>query len=271
MTNSSPEKSEQHKDEHAMSHISKPHAKNRESVKGHESTLHKSVDDKTPSEDHSTRSFLITIGIIIGIILIMGAIFYSVKYTTDVLREKKLRDRLLTYNGYTFSKGEDDKWYTQMTIRNNTYVIPFYYNPKEAESVTVEGGDIFLLVKNYYMTNRNGKVYITLDPNGNASEIIVAGVEVSRILGNVYNIYNFNASVAMSEPLRNRSLSLDYPLITCKNQSAKTMVVLLQINSTATQNRIYSEKNCIILESTNATEAIRVADAFSYRLLSIIQ
>ncbi len=217
----------------------------------------------------SSRSLWTTIIILAVILLIMALIFFGVRYATREINKKKLAEHMLDYHNFTFAKADDNKWYTRIIIKGAPYDIPFYYNPVEAENVSVASGlDIGRTIWNFYLLQTPKQVFITLDPNTPGPQIVIAGVELSRLLGKQYNIYNFDTHVAITNQPFNQTL--DYPLITCANASANTTVIHLVINTSAPQDRITAQGNCYTLEATTVNESIRVADAFSYRLLHIM-
>jgi flagellar basal body-associated protein FliL len=223
-------------------------------------TLHTSTPThavKSEAEERKpvdSKKSLIIILIIIGIIiLVIGAIFLS-KY---ILKNKNT----VTYNQYVFQKSEGNTWMTQQMIKGKLYDIPFYNNPTQVLDIPVDPYSIDK-IRNFTL-NKNGTVYVSIDPN-ESSKVVIAAVEYVRILGNVYNIYNLNVKSAFnSQP----NETTDYPIVTCSGQSKNTLVIVQKVSN---KNLISSNGNCITIESINASESIRVADAFAFKLLSII-
>jgi hypothetical protein len=210
---------------------------------------------KNPLKD---KSLIYTIAIIIIIL----AIFAGIYIYSNIKKAQTAQPDVSTqyYNNYTFLKFEDNKWYTNIMIRNYPYTIPFYYNPNELEGILIDNNAVSK-VRDFRMNHSSA--YIALDPNESSIQVI-AGVEIARILGNKYNIFNFDLKTSFT---KDPGIYSDYPIITCDNASNDVMVFLMLVGK---ENKVYSEDNCIIIESLNITETIRVADAFSYKLLGIM-
>jgi hypothetical protein len=212
---------------------------------------HIEQSERKPVDSKKSMTFIITI---LGmIILIIGATILLSKYVFVNKNE-------IEYNHYSFEKFEGNKWMTQQLIRNQLYDIPFYNNPMQVLDIPVDPKSISIIRE---FSTINGTVYIAVDPN-ESSRVVLAGVEYARILGKGYDIYNMNVKSALS---REGDYITESPIITCKNQSQNTLVLYQVITD---KNLVSVHGNCIILESKNATESIRVADAFSFRLLNII-
>jgi len=214
-------------------------------------------DDDTKNTQ-SNKSLKFTFIIIIIILFIFAAIYmYS-----NMIKKQSPQEGVSTlyYNNYTFLKFDDNKWYTNIMIRNYPYTVPFYYNPGELEDIYIDTATVNK-IKDFRMNHSSA--YISLDP-GESSIQVIAGVEIARILGNKYNIFNFDLKTAFTKDPETYS---DYPVITCSNASNNVMVFFMDVGK---ENRVYSVDNCIIIESLNITETIRVADALSYKLLNIM-
>jgi hypothetical protein len=196
--------------------------------------------------------------VIIGILIIVGVI------GTILVMPKYLlpKTNVVEYNNYVFEKFEDNKWITQQLIRGQLYNIPFYYNPEQVLDIPFDPKSI-QNIRNFRDTV-NGQVYITVDPY-ESSKVVLASVEYARILGNAYNIYNMNVKSAISTPVDGND---GIPVITCDNQSKNVFVIYQTVTD---KNLVSVDGNCIILESKTPNESIRVADAFSFRLLNIIK
>jgi len=202
----------------------------------------------------SKRSLIIVLTIIGIIVVVIAGIILLSKYVF-------INNNSVIYNHYQFDKFEGNKWMTQQLIKNQMYNIPFYNNPTQVLDIAVDPNSI-TRVRDFSLYT-NGTTYISVDPLANA-RVVLAGVEYARILGKVYNIYNMNVKSAVDQYVND---TVDTPVITCNNQSKDTLVIYQTITD---KNLISVNGNCIILESKNATESIRVADAFAFRLLNII-
>jgi len=227
-------------------HTEHPHAENVEKA------------DKPEDDPKKSVKSMISMLVIVGIIVVILAVIVFVS------RYGKANSNTIEYNHYVFEKFEGSKWMTQQLIRNQLYNIPFYYNPLQVEDIPVDPASVDT-IRAFSLGNSsaNGTVYISVSPN-ESSRIVLAGVEYARILGTVYNMYNLNVKSAIHNIYNS---TVDIPIITCKNQSENTLVIYAVVTD---KNLVSVHGNCILIESTNATESIRVADAFSFRLLNIM-
>jgi len=211
------------------------------------------VDDRKPVD--SKKSLLIVLGIVFVVMAIIAASIFASKYLFK-------NNNIVEYNNYKFEKFEGNKWMTQQLIGGQTYNIPFYYNPTQVLDVPIDPNSITRL-RQFKINVPNGTVYLSVDPD-ESSKTILAGVEYAKLLGKGYNIYNMNIKSAITKP---SNTSVEYLMMTCQNQSRNTFIIM-QIKSN--KNYIGVKNNCITIEYLNATESIRVADAFAFRLLNII-
>jgi hypothetical protein len=235
------DKQEHHKVEEQHEHHKPTHAH----TQNDETVERKPVDSKK-----SLKFILIVFGIIVLIIA-----------TTIILGKYVLVNKnVVEYNNYIFYKSENI-WSTQQLIKGQLYDIPFHNNPKQVLDIPVDPQAIDQI--RGFSNNTNGVVYIVVDPYESA-KVVLAGVEYARLLGDVYNIYNMKVKSAISTPVDVETTS---PVITCKNQSKNTMVIYQTVTD---KNLVSINGNCIILESIDINESVRVADAFAFRLLNII-
>lgn len=214
---------------------------------------HEDSKSEEKSEDNSKNSLTIVL-IIIGIILVIIAAIV-------VISKLAVNNNKVIYNHYEFDKYENDKWITQQSIRGQLYNIPFYNNPKQVENIPIDPNSINLIRD--YSNRTNATVYISIDPFA-PSTTVVAAVEYARILGTVYNIYNMNVKSAIQKDYNS---TVQVPIITCANQSDKVIVIYPIVTD---KDLISVQGSCIIIESSSVNESIKVADAFSFRLLNMI-
>ena len=210
---------------------------------------------------------LITILVIIAVILVLFiATYFGIIYYREYKTKKEIASRTLRYNNMTFIK-ENNEWITKFKVGPQPYIMSFYYSPLDAENVSMEyaGGTTPVnRIKTFRQFHPDGKVYITVNPN-DSSSVVIAAVEVSKILGTGYNLYNLNVSSAVTTQINDSA----YPVITCKDQnSSSTLVIWIVVNK---ENKLSALGNCIVVEAKSTNETILVADALSYRLLNIIQ
>ncbi|HYD03573.1 MAG TPA: hypothetical protein VEC16_04695 [Alphaproteobacteria bacterium] len=203
--------------------------------------------------DKSLKAILIGAGIVI--VLIAAILYLSKNVFTNT--------NVVEYNHYTFERYEGDKWVTNQLIRGQVYSIPFYHNPTEVLDIPVDNKSV-LAIRQFSLARPNGTIYISVDPQ-ESSKVVIAGVEYARILGKGYNMYNMNVKSAITQPIDLEAGGP--PIITCEDVSPNVFVIQQIITD---KNLVSYDKNCIIIESKDVNESIRVADAFSFRLLNII-
>jgi len=235
----------------------KKHHESKKAIKKVDSKVSniKESDVETKKPVDSKKSLRTVLLIVFGVIIILAGIVLLSKY---VFTNKNT----VEYNNYTFTKFEGNKWMTQQLIREQVYNIPFYNNPTQVQDVVIDPNSIVRIRQFSY--NPNGTTYISVEPN-ESSKTILAGVEYARILGNAYSIYNMNVKSAIT---RTTNASGSLPVMTCKNQSKDTFII---IQTMSDKNLISLKGNCVTIEYLNANESIRVADAFAFRLLNIIR
>ncbi len=215
-----------------------------------------SSDEKEERKPVNSKKSLVFVLLVVlaVIIIIVGTILLSKYAFPD--------KNTVMYNNYTFQKFEGNKWMTQQSISGQIYNIPFYNNPTQVLDIPIDPNSITYI--RYFKNNPNGTVYISIDPS-ESSKVVLAGVEYARLLGDVYNIYNMNVKSAINTKT---NITTDYPVMTCKNQSTNRFIIVQQKSD---KNLVTVKGNCVTMEYKNATESIRVADAYAFGLLNIIR
>ncbi|MGV8150712.1 MAG: hypothetical protein ACP5NV_03225 [Candidatus Woesearchaeota archaeon] len=217
-------------------------------------------ENNEPKKDNKT---LVLAAIIIIIVVAFAVFFYFLKADKETSEQYMRGDINIIYNYYKFSKLEDNKWYIDLSIRKKPYIVPFYYTPFEVEDIYIDNNTLATF-GNYLKENPGGLLYISVNPN-ETSKIVISGVEIARLLGTKYEIFKFDVRSAVHyKPYANFT---DYPVATCTEALPKRMIIVLNITG---RNEIITKGNCIMLNSVDANESVRVADYFSYRLLGII-
>ena len=207
------------------------------------------------------HKIIIILGIILFVIVAAIIIYVVVKQNSKIPQYYK-SDNKVVYNYFLFNKDTDNLWYIDLTLNNKPYNIPFYYTPYDVLDIPSEP-QTFNVINSFMKNNPKGKIYVSVDPYLD-SKIIVSGIEINRMLGDRYGIFNFDVWTAISKPYN----GTEYPVIDCRNATSKQLVVMIDV---AGYNSINNDKYCIKLNSINTNESIRVADAFSLRLLGILK
>lgn len=201
---------------------------------------------------------IVIVLIIIAIILILIAPSLSNTYTyTSPSGEK-----------FTFTKSSvgDLTLHTLTTYvtykndeQNYQYFIPLRYGPKSLEDIYVQKGINDLILNKEYL-------YLTLDPNYN-SEALLATIDIAKVTGTAeYSIFKIPTQGALIYPANNTNSTIT-PIITCNNANGKIGVIWLNIDD---ENKIYANKECVVVEGTDYDNLIKVADRLVYNLLGVM-
>ena len=211
---------------------------------------------ETPEEKKSkTKKFIIFTAILI-------ILFLAIVFIPQYLQKSEIEKN--KYNEFDFVKEKDGFWYTLVQKGAQPYWIPFYYHPKEVEDIPVDPN---IQGKFFEMVENDGQIFITLDPDAGDNNVVIAGVEISRITGGRYDILNVPTRAAFTNEPTNTNVETGVPIITCANSNNKTLVVWLTLSHS---NIAYSYDYCIRLEATDYEEMVRVADRVVYHSVGIM-
>ena len=215
----------------------------------------KPCQTSTPGKPISTKTFII-------ICLALAIIILGLALIPQYLNKNETSNN--KYNNFEFFKFQDGFWYTQVQKGPQPFWIPFYYHPRELENIPVEP---YLRGLFFEISDNNGTIYITLDPESEDNRIVIAGVEISRITGSRYGLLNVPTYSAFIKPPINQQTETKTPIITCANANNQTLVIWIVLSD---KNLVYSYDYCIILEARNYEDMIKVADRLVYHLLGIM-
>jgi len=202
------------------------------------------------TEESGVGKFFLVIGIMCALVIALYA------YKSWQVEQDRAENR---YNGYDFALAKNI-WVTRIELSGQPYDVPFYFHPRETESVIVHENVTDPLLK--YPVNQ---VFISLDPDAGAIPVI-AGVEIAKITGSKYNILNLPTQSALS---RETETPVQVPIVRCEHAGNGTVVI--QFVEDPTTNAIVSEGSCVILFYKNPEESKRVADRYAYMLLQIMR
>jgi len=104
------------------------------------------------------------------------------------------------------------------------------------------------------------ELFITMDPDATGLTVL-AGTEISKIIGSPF-LYNVPTRGALLRDVGNGA-----PVKTCSDVNETTSIVKLE---TGSENKVYSEKGCVIVQGTNESELIRSADRLSLTVLGVM-
>lgn len=225
--------------------------------------------DKT-KEDDETKKSISPIIVVTSIILIILLVIASILFLPRIFNKNDNKDQysegdnIAVYNYYKFNRGEDNLWYLDLSIKNKPYLIPFYYTPFQIEDIYMDNNTMPALAQ--FKNLKAPKImYISINPLA-PSKIAVAAFEIKRLLGINYDIFNFEVYYGIH--YLHEANYTDFPVATCKDARPDRIIMIINVTG---ENTIRTENNCIHINSRSINESVRVADAFAFRLLGIVQ
>jgi hypothetical protein len=230
------------------------------------------IQDEKPKKDPNFISGKEILIMIVGIIIIFGAIFIIPQIfnqdpkTIDALHlenyNAKPGEKNYVYNGYSFLKLPDPRtnrefWYTQIKFDDQIYDLPMHYGPKELEHIPIVAISPFE-DRNYTM------IYISLDPDDDATiSKAYLGLAVSEISKKLVEVKNYPIEAACT---KNETYAcLTRPIVDCNT----TNEFVIKFNEETNNPRIILDKNCLTIEGSNET-LLMAADKLIYKLLGIV-
>ncbi|MFH1916225.1 MAG: hypothetical protein ABIJ21_03095 [Nanoarchaeota archaeon] len=214
------------------------------------------IVEEIMQEKKSTRYFLIAVGTLVIILLLLVIV-------PAALKKGQLEKDM--YSNFIFKK-EGRFWVTEIEKNNVLNRIPFYYHPRELEKIPAERGLEDKILNLSFV--ENGSIVYTVDPDLNSSAV-QAGVQVSRITGDRYNILNIPTKPSgILHPPADYDGNQSYPIVTCEDADNSTVVVVIR---TGSATALFSEGNCIIVQGASEEELVKVAERLDYMLLKIMK
>jgi hypothetical protein len=209
-----------------------------------------STPDEAERQPSQAWKFFVAFGIIL--LLFVGYVWYGKYQERNIIEENR-------YNGFDFAQAEGGLWETRVYARNQPYDIPFYHHPRDLEDISVEPGVLDPVIR-----QAPRQIYISVDPAANPI-VVVAGVEIARLTGSRYNLYNIDTKSALSRPAEAK---LDVLVLNCSN-ATRDRVVLQFIP--AQENSIQRDGSCIKLNYIEANDSVKVADRYAYMLIRVME
>ena len=199
--------------------------------------------------------------ILIFITLIM-IIFAVISFKKPILKNDYV---------YTSPSGEQFKFFKSEIDNLTQHIVTIYAFDKQRnkhqidipiinDPYSLENIEIFGEVKDKIL-NKQG-VFVTVDPYGN-SKSVLAAIEITRVIGtNDYGVFKIPTQSATTIPT-----NTTYPVINCNDATKDTGVILIGIGN---YTRIFSNKECVIVEGDNYDNLIKAADKLSLHLLNVM-
>jgi hypothetical protein len=210
------------------------------------------AEDEGVEKPLSAWKVFVAFGIIV---VVMVGFFWYRSYEAKQLEEEN------RYNGFDFTPTVAGLWQARIEVGRQPYDIPFYYHPRDLENIPVDSNAVAPVYA------RPREIYVSLDPDSGSLPAI-AGVEISRITGTRYNIFNIDTRGVLSRQPDNK---VELPVMNCANATPDKVVIQF---IPARQNVIVrsgSNENCVLLNYVTANDSIRVADRYAYMLLKVMQ
>ncbi len=208
----------------------------------------------------------------INIILLVLFILLIVATVTFFVFPSKAKNQYV-YNGFVVSKFRLESapnlvfHYIDLNVGNNKYEIPIRNDPRTLENIVVEINDVGWLKKSLEADNYNilaKQVYMTFNPDLSNGDLLIAGGEIVRVLGSGDGgIYHLPVTGTFTKQIEGSETIVK----TCNDASLENAVIMLDIGE---ENKIYNNKNCIVLEGKDYTNLIRVADRFLLKLVGVM-
>jgi len=198
---------------------------------------------------------LITISLIIFIPLLSNTYIYTSPSGEKFTFYKSQVEGLTTHTVETYADYKDNP-------TKYRYIIPLRTGPKEVEKFIVDKN-----INNYLLNKKY--IYIAMDPEY-SSKAVLASLDLAKVLGTAeYSVFKIPTEGALTYSISNATNSTfqNIPIITCNNVNNDIGVIWFNIDN---ENKIYSNKGCVIIEAVDEDILIKLADRLVYSLLGIM-
>lgn len=151
--------------------------------------------------------------------------------------------------------GNMTDYYIHTEVNGKYYIYPLRNSPKDLEDLYLEPD-----VKDNFV-NKVG-VYVTQDVDEIGSKSLIGKMEFVKILSKYTKegIYGLDLVSAFTTKFEDR------PAITCNNVTKDVGVIYLRLGN---ENKIYSDKGCVIIEGVDDNGLLLSSEKFAYHLLEV--
>ncbi len=154
-----------------------------------------------------------------------------------------------------------DIYYTHVFVNGQEYIYPFRNHPEDLEDVYLEEN----LQEKLNRPEGTKFLYITRDldlGNNTKNYDVVAAAAFEQILGtgNV-GLYRINLLNTYTKKYRD-----DIPKVTCSSVDDGIAVIYLRL---ASETKVYSEGDCIVVQGEDADDLIKAGEKFGYYLIGV--
>lgn len=190
---------------------------------------------------------------ILFVVLLVGSV------AIFIYQKERYSNTFFEYNGFAVHKVSDkgiEEFVIEIFINENkqSFTVRSRHNPNVLEDIDITGDLKENIIKK--------ELYVTMDPSL-SSLATIAFAEINKFTENPF-LFNLPTLPGLIFEADDNTL----PVIDCYNVSEYTGVVKFEIED---ENRIYIENGCVILESANEEDLIKVADRLSLTLLGIME
>lgn len=198
------------------------------------------------------------IGLIVLVILVI--VFYNIG--------RNLGSEKYNYhgkNGEFFIDKETisntDIFYTHVFVNGQEYIYPFRNHPEDLEGVYL-GEDLQSKLNRPKGTRF---LYVTRDfelSENTKNQDVIAAAGFEQILGTgKVGLYRINLLNTYTTKYRD-----DIPKVICSNVDDGVAVIYLRL---ASETKVYSEGDCIVIQGEDAEDLIKAGEKFGYYLLGV--
>ncbi|MFP4112662.1 MAG: hypothetical protein ACLFUO_06735 [Candidatus Woesearchaeota archaeon] len=250
--------------------------KKAESNKHHTSRHKRDIDHK---EDHKVvrkqqkMSSRVLIYFLMLIIVILGGLFAIRMFLPEPDDGKYNGFDCQEYGNFTYCRiavQKQDVVDGELVLGPlKEYDLQFRNPPWELEDIPVAGN-----VSQLVNISRTKFIYLAIPgniANIELAKIGIGAIEISRLLGDRYDIFNIESKSALiTETVEDPGLynDSDIPLVNCENATNSTAVMLFGYGD---QSFVSKQGNCYIVAGKTADDVIRAADRLAYTVLGIMR
>ncbi len=200
----------------------------------------------------------VLIATLVIIIIVIASIFLLTKfYKSDDIPSGI--SGYVIYNNFEFYN-TSNLWTTEIQLRSdNVHLLQTRFNPYDVEHIPVP--------ENLRDTVAQAEhIYLTVEPNL-TSTTVIGMIEVGRVLGKKYNIFNIPTNGALTY-LPESDYDNVTPIVNCADSTPENLVMWFKIGNTT---EIYKQDDCFIIQGTDDWEVVKAADMVVFELLDIIR
>ncbi len=216
------------------------------------------------NKDNMQRNMLIAFGVIVVVLILIFLVpqMFNKSGPNDIFQatlEGKEDANHYIYNGYAIVK-EGPLWFTQIQKGGDLYTLPMAYDPRNVQNIPTE---LALLGKIY----NSQRVYFTMDPEA-SSKMVLASIEVGRIIGTKYNMLNKATEGTFTRALEGAD---NISVVTCADSDPDDVVLQFYVSNETSVKSSKQYPYCVSVTGKTEDDVVRAADKLAYFLVGIIK